>query len=1573
MKLNNYSNEKDNKDQFEFDPELSSDYNQNIIVYFKKSSYNNTVIYWFEYYGGTIKKEWNNQSSAFSGFAGVMPLEINRIAFHNLFQDAIIETDEILEAQMNYASIQSGAVNSTWYLNGLKGDTNSSIAVLDSGVNPSHNFLTGDIIGWENFVNMQSISDDNGHGTLISSIISGTGTEPYNSSNPSIAKIRGNYSHIELFGGGSAMQNFTLKLFSFNASKEDSSIMINSTWNNKTDGILKLWFELYYNNTLVNYTYNKNPNEYYIIDHNVPQTKLGIYDIYLKYNRDFQSNPIFSFNSAISFLPEVYISDRNHFTGIANATKIVAYKILNHSGIGYTSDLISALVSIIQNKSKHHIVSVCLSVGTLGEDVSAVDTIINEVIKNGTLVVIAAGNKGVEFSDSLNRLAQNKNAIIVGAINDKDQVTSYSSMGKEIDNIAKPDIVAPGGSKLPGHRSVIGADGEFDKVTAAYGTSIATAIVSAAVNILIEAKWNNWNQWSNLNLTKWVKYIKACLLMTASETNLEREDDPSTTFVESDHSPSLSVAPLTSGLKDIHEGYGRLNIEAAIDALTKNMRVGKSINGNLTSSQENPLGTHVFARQIDLIEDNQYNFSLSVADSNADFDIFLFSNESNQYGEPLLLESSRKWYGDFDNFYFTPKDNQTNCVIIVKAIEGKSDFILNISTVKNNFKPELKVPEINYLGGSKNTTIMSFQEFMGYEPKKNYSIDSYRFYIEYFDNDTSNVPPQEVYVSILETFENYTLTQFNPADNNYTDGALFMSDYIQFPNPGIYNYYFIASDGKSKVLYPETEYLNITIVFPTDSIQFPNRHDFNDGIGNWTYSGTGWGMLQQNNTNDDRSRIYQDSWKSLYFGIYYDYPKNYTYQPISTSEDAFPNGTLVSPLFNLTNLNENTTQPFVKFGFRASFNAGDTLYLQINLNWTGWITLRIYSNIEQEWFMEEINLTQYIGNFIQFRFETSLDDNIDTINYKGFILDCFAIENYTNVNIPTILFNLNNDISSIQGSKYQKYSFSCEYFDLDNNYPSFVYLEMDDNNFTLYNLYGDWKSSSNDVGDTGIYFSRSLILEEISNKSFRFHVSDGKNIIASQWYNTNNSLFEFKNPDPLEFTVYKDNKFIGYYFSNSNLLDYYVTGIPTQKEITAWFGGDNTWHPIIRFGSPLLYGGMGQSYGSADQGYGSNWNTRLITHPLHLEDEYNVYLEFDYEISLQNEFYVPEDQLDKCIVSISKDFGETWIILREFIYENDDLSGSKKYDISQYSNEDIMINFTLYSNDNVAGIGYGWLLSNIYIGYDKSADFIAPEIQILNPEPDITVKSLVTVKAFIFDNVEVDNSRIYILLNNKSVDMSKLNFNSTTSILVFNWDTIKFNDGTYELKVIAYDKEGNKAEAFIIVTVNNMRWWQMWGPYIIIFIIAIVIGGVLFILAEKKGKVWIENIKNARVEKVRLKDIDKDQVIKHIELIEDQEELTRPLTLYCKSCRSWFLAMKFDMVCPECEHDQIYAAYNCSNCGKFQFFDEPGENYYCKSKSCEGVRLIRRETDEIQKILNKEGKVLRQFKTKKRKFSILDI
>lgn len=1559
----------------------SSNFQKEIIVYFNKSTYNNSVISKFNYYGGTIHDEWNNLFSSFSGFAGIIPSEQNKTLFQNEFLDAQIENNEILETLMNYASIQTGAINSSWFLNGYKGETNCSIAVLDTGINPTHSFfpngydstdLRGDIVGWDNLINFNPISDENGHGTYISSIISGTGNYEYNSTNPILLKINGNYSHTELFEESSPAKNYSLKIFSFNASNPGSEILVNSSWSLHSSGIDDLWFELYYENNLVGYSHNLNTDVNYIINYTIPQNDIGIYDLFIKYHKQLQKIPVFSFKASTRYYPEFFIKDYRYNTGIANGTKIVSYKILNQSGIGYSSDLISALAHVIKNRTAYHIISVCLSIGTIGDDVGAINNAINEVIKNGVLVVIAAGNSGIETSDALNKLATNKNAIVVGAINDKDQIASFSSMGKIAGNTLKPDIVAPGGSQLSGHRTINSAGEESNEITTGYGTSIAAAIVSGAINLLIEAKWVNWDQWNQINISESVKYLKAILLMTASETGILREDDPNTIEDESTYSPTTSFAPFTYGLKDIHEGYGRVNIQAAIDAISKTFEVNSSVNGNLMSSQEDPRGSHVFAREIELIEGYQYLFNLSDVDAVADFDMYLFSNTSNQYGEPILLESSRKWYGDYDYFYFTPKNNQTNCILTIKAIEGNSQFSLDVSVVENLFEPELRIPEIYYFGGAKNTTIMSFQEFFGNEPNKNYSIDSYRFYIELYDNDTSNVPPQEVYVSIMGISTNYTLTKFNPLDNNFTNGALYISDYISFPKSGLLQYFFITSDGKFKTRYPKMGFFNITIEFPTDSVQFPFEHDFNDGMGNWTYTGTGWNVLNQSNNKDNRSRIYQDSWNSLYFGTHHNYPENYTYQPIRITEDPSLNGSLISPLYNLTYLNENKTQPYAKLGLRVSINAGDFVNLQINLNWTGWLTLRTYTDEESDWFMEEINLTDYIGYFVQFRFETNLDNTFDPINYKGLILDYFSITNYTNHHSPLIKFNLDKNVPITHESKFHQFVVSCEYYDLDNNYPEYIYLEMDTKNYTMYNIYGDWNASSSQAGDYGIAFLRSLILEEIVNQSFRFHISDGKFMNTTQWYNENNSLFQFIEPIPLEFNIIQDQKFIGYEFSNSNLSDYYISGVPLPKEFNAWLGGDNSWHPFVRLGEQFIYGGIGQSYGSINQGYGNNWDAKLITKALSLKSEYNIYLEFNQEISLQNEFFQPDDQLDRCIVSISKDFGSSWETLKEYTYDTESLFGVEKIDITAYSGEDIMIMFTLNSNNIVIGIGYGWLINEIYIGYDKTTDFISPEVEIINPTNETTVKSLISIRAKLTDDIELDESRIYVFLNDKSIDRSKLIFNSTTNILEFTWNTNSFKDGSVEIRVVVYDRAGNIAENTIIVRVNNGRWWNLWGPYIILVSCVIVLSIGLYLIAEKKGKFWVEKIKEGRVEKIRLSDIDKDQTIKRIELVEPEEELKKPLTLYCKYCRSWFTADKFDIFCPKCDHDQIYAAYNCLNCGRWWWKDEPGENFYCKSKGCKGIRLIRRDKKDVQELLAQKGKILRKFDRKRKKFSILN-
>ncbi|MHA1670026.1 MAG: S8 family peptidase, partial [Promethearchaeota archaeon] len=1210
-----------------------------LIIFFNQSTFNPYVKTRFKDFGGEIKdnEEWDNIFNGISGFAGALPSE-NISMFASEFSNINIEIDEIIETQLNYASYQSGAVNSTWAINGFNGDTNSSIVVLDSGIDSNQQLLQGKISGWENFIDASPISDDNGHGTFISSIIAGTGIEQYNSIKPSSILFEANYSHLDLFEEYIPSKNYTFKIASFNATQISSDIKITSNWQLEESGIDDVWFELYFNSTLVNSSHNLIQNMNYQFSQKISQYGTGIYDLYMKYYKQLNKIPKFYFATNISTFPETYIPNFNHFTGVANASNILSYKVVNNSGYGYTSDLISALGSVLQNKDANKIVSACLSIGTLGNDVRAVTTAINEVANNGIVVVIAAGNSGVEGSNPLNKLALSENAIVVGAINDKDQVASYSSMGELFNDImVKPDILAPGGSKLPGHRNIISAKANSDNVTAFQGTSISAAIISAAINILIDARWNNWSSWSLQNTSLLAKSLKAILLMTASETNLDREDNLSTEIDESDYSPSSYIG-IPATIKDIHEGYGRVNIQAATEALINYILVNSSVQGAVASSEVNPLDQHVFARRIKLEANQQYKFEINNVDEDSTLDLFLFANSSKMNGEPILLESSRKWYGDFNSFYFIPKINQTECVIVVKAINGKSTFTLNISTVENIFVPELHIPLINYIGNQKNTTILSNQEYLGYNPNKNYSIDSYRFYIDYFDMDVSDVPPQEVYVSILETSKNYSMSQLYEFDNNYTDGSLFRSDYLEFPTSGIYHYFFAASDGLHKVTFPEIGYLNVTLEFPDDSKQLPYSHYFNNGWNNWTSIGTGWDLLNQSNQNDNRSLLYDTQWKSVYFGRDHKSPMNYTYQPYILS-NPYPNGTLISPLFNLTRLNENQTQPFADFGMRTSLNIGDYIYLQINPNWTGWTTISTYNNEESDWFIESINLTRYIGNFVQFQFITDIDDQYDSINYKGLMLDYFSLVNYTNVYAPLIDFNISRDVPTSKGSLYDQFLINCRYFDLDNNYPEYIYLEIGSENHSMINIYGDWNVSIQHNEGNGIIFQKYLILGNYDNQSFRFHVSDGSFTYHSPWYNQNNERFTFEFPIALDYDIINSDKLIGYEFSNENLQDFYIVGYPNPKESTAWLKGDNTWHPIERLGKNYIYGGLGMSYGGFEQGYGSDWETKLITKPIQLRNEYTTFLQYSFEISLQNEFYVEEDILDKCSVLISTNFG----------------------------------------------------------------------------------------------------------------------------------------------------------------------------------------------------------------------------------------------------------------------------------------------------------------------------------------------
>ena len=55
----------------------------------------------------------------------------------------------------------------------------------------------------------------------------------------------------------------------------------------------------------------------------------------------------------------------------------------------------------------------------------------------------------------------------------------------------------------------------------------------------------------------------------------------------------------------------RINILAAIDALTKSIDTDNPISGYLKSSEIDPLSNHIYSRRVKLLPNTQYLFNLS--------------------------------------------------------------------------------------------------------------------------------------------------------------------------------------------------------------------------------------------------------------------------------------------------------------------------------------------------------------------------------------------------------------------------------------------------------------------------------------------------------------------------------------------------------------------------------------------------------------------------------------------------------------------------------------------------------------------------------------------------------------------------------------------------------------------------------------------------------------------------------------------------------------------------------------------------------------------------------------------------
>jgi serine protease AprX len=198
------------------------------------------------------------------------------------------------------------------------------------------------------------------------------------------------------------------------------------------------------------------------------------------------------------------------YIGVAPQVDLINVKVSDDRGAGTTSDVVSGLQWVYDNKDQYNIRVVNLSLNSSvpeSYDTSPLSTAVEILWFNGIVVVVSAGNNGDGSGNGiLYPPANDPFVITVGATDDMDTAdisndarAPFSAYGTTESGFAKPDLVAPGTDIIsllagnscelvrghPDHR-VDGFAGGKDYYFRMSGTSMASAVTAGAVALLLQ-------------------------------------------------------------------------------------------------------------------------------------------------------------------------------------------------------------------------------------------------------------------------------------------------------------------------------------------------------------------------------------------------------------------------------------------------------------------------------------------------------------------------------------------------------------------------------------------------------------------------------------------------------------------------------------------------------------------------------------------------------------------------------------------------------------------------------------------------------------------------------------------------------------------------------------------------------------------------------------------------------------------------------------------------------------------------------------------------------------------------------
>jgi len=371
------------------------------------------------------------------------------------------------------------------------------------------------------------------------------------------------------------------------------------------------------------------------------------------------------------------------FRGVAPGARVLGVKILTGCGESLTfADALAGVNWIVAHRDEFDIRVANMS-WTMGRSAPPIDAAVNNAVANGIVMVASAGNDYP--SRPIAAPATALRAIAVGALTDQGAVTNFSSNGPGYG--AKPDVIAPSGSygTLDGGflHAAESNDGDGcgelpdltpDNLMSGAGTSAASPMVAGLAAVLIDAREQSGNVWGSTEAE--ALEIKGLILMTATETNRPGELNWDLGFDPPDE-PSGNDPTLDRGGHDRVEGYGRINADAAVEALTNVVAAEGYDDRESVPFGAGPTGRKARAWRVRLAPTKAYGLSLDVP-LDADIDLFLYQALPDANGIPVLAASSATPGGADETIDEFVPGRPGTFVIVAKLVSGEGEATFEI-------------------------------------------------------------------------------------------------------------------------------------------------------------------------------------------------------------------------------------------------------------------------------------------------------------------------------------------------------------------------------------------------------------------------------------------------------------------------------------------------------------------------------------------------------------------------------------------------------------------------------------------------------------------------------------------------------------------------------------------------------------------------------------------------------------------------------------------------------------------------------------------------------------------------------